>query len=111
MSGPAYVYQGAKTPEAYAVDVTPGTSGIDLSTVTAATFSVETPGGAVVTWTATRTNQTATTLTLTYVFAGAGTDVAVVGPYNVVVTLTVPAGTVRCAPRLLTVRGSYEVSP
>lgn len=102
-------YAGAKAPDAYTLDLTPGTSGIDLSTVTAATLSVERPDGSIVSWTATRSNQTATTLTLTYVFAVSGADIAVAGPYAVVAILTVPLGTVRSAPQLLTVRGQYEV--
>lgn len=110
MSGPSIVYQGAKAPEAHVKNVTPGTSGVDLSTVTAATFSVEKPDGTIVSWAAARSAQTATTLTLTYTFASSGLDVAIPGPYAIVVTLTIPAGTVRCQPYLLTVRGQYEVT-
>lgn len=91
------------------MDVTPGTSGIDLSTVTNAVFGVEKPDGTVVEWAATMSNQTATTLTLTYVLSALGTDVAIPGPYAVVAFLEIPSGTVRTAPRLLTVMGMYEV--
>lgn len=103
----ATVYAGAVPPEAYSVDVTPGTSGIDLSAVTAAVFKVQKSDGTTATWSATRSNQSLSTLTLTYQLTSS--DVATPGVYVVYAALTVPTGTVRTQPRQLIVRGSYEV--
>lgn len=99
------VYSGAGPAEAYVLNVTPGDTGVDLSTVTAASLSVQLQDGTVATWTATRSNQTATTLKLTHTFAAAET--AQIGTYRIVANLTVPAGTVRCLPRRLAVLNPY----
>ena len=104
----ATVYQGAVPPEQYTLDVTPGSSGVDLSTVTAASFLILRADGATATWIATRTNQTATTLTLSYPLTSS--DVNVAGVYAVYAALTIPSGTVRTAPRQLVVKGTYEVA-
>lgn len=104
----ATVYAGAVAPESYTLDVTPGSSGVDLSTVTAASFKVLKSDGSTATWTATRSNQTATTLTLAYQFSAGGADVSVAGVYSIYASLTIPAGTVRTRPRTLYVNGTYE---
>ncbi len=100
------VYAGAVAPEAYALDITPGTSGVDLSDVSDAEFRVRPHGAAEVVWTPVMSNQTATTLTLTYEFEAGAVDVA--GPYIVYASLTIPDGTVRTVPRVLTVKGKFE---
>ena len=100
------VYEDAVAPESYRLNIVPGDSGIDLSTVTAVAFSVQDQLGNIATWTATRSNQTATTLTATHVFIAA--DIASKGRYVVYAKLTVPGGTVRTAPQTLTVKGSFE---
>lgn len=102
----AVVYEDAVAPEAYVLNLTPGDSGVDLSTVTAASFLVLRSDGVRATWTATRSNQTATTLTLTYSFAAA--DVNKPGKYVIFASLTIPSGTVRSTPQVLTVKGKYE---
>lgn len=103
------VYQGAKAPEAYVLNVTPGDSGVDLSTVSAASLSVSLSDGTETTWAATRSNQTASTLRLTHTFDSGGTETAQPGTYVVYAVLTIPSGVVRTAPRVLQVRGEYEV--
>ena len=103
------IQRGAKAPEAYVLNVTPGTSGVDLSTVTAAVLSVRLPDGTETTWTADMTNQTATTLTLTHTFDSLGAETASAGPYAVSAALTLPSGTVRTEPQRLAVKGEYEV--
>ena len=100
------VYQGALAPEALIQNITPGLSGVDLSTVTAATFKVKKPDGTIYSWAATRSNQTATTLTLTYVFQSAA-DTAQLGSHVAVAFLTVPAGVVRTIPQNYTVVDQY----
>jgi|CXWL01.1.fsa_nt_gi hypothetical protein len=106
MSG--VVYLGPVAPEAYVVDVVPGTSGVDLSTVTDAALLVLRPDGAEVVWSVTRSNQTASTLTLTHVFEA--TDVDVVGEYGVYAAMTIPAGTVRSEPRSFPGLGRFDTT-
>ena len=102
----AVVWEDAVAPEALVVDITPGDSGVDLSTVTAGSFKILKPTGAEVSWAGTRSNQTATTLRLSYTLLAA--DVAVPGRYTYYASLTIPSGTVRTKPRVLVVRGKYE---
>jgi hypothetical protein len=90
----------------YILDVVPDTSGVDLSTVTAASFIVKRPDGSTATWAATRSNQTATTLTLTYAFLLG--DRPIRGAYAIYARLTIPAGTVRTTTDFPLVRGEYE---
>ena len=99
------VYSGAVAPESYRVNLTPGASGVDLSTVTAASFAVQLPDGTTATWTATRSSQTATTLTLTHTFLAAETSQ--IGVYRVYANLTIPSGTVRSLPREVEVLPAY----
>lgn len=89
------------------MNVTPGDSGVDLSTVTAASFKVRKGNGSLATWSATRSNQTANTLTCTYTLTS--TDVDHSGRYVYYIALTIPSGTVRTKPRVLEVRGLYEI--
>lgn len=103
---PAVVWEDAVAPEALVVNITPGDSGVDLSTVTAGVFKVLKPTGAEASWTGTRSNQTASTLRLTYTFTAG--DVAVPGRYVYYAQLTIPSGTVTIKRRALVVRGKYE---
>lgn len=105
----AKVYQGAKAPDAYVLNVIPGDSGIDLSTVTAATFAVRLPDGTETSWSASRSNQTTTTLRLTHTFDALGAELATQGPYVIYAALTIPSGTVRTEPLRLQVKGEFEV--
>lgn len=108
----AFLHRGAKAPEAYVVDAVPEADGavpVDLSTVTAASFSVQLPDGTEATWAATRSNQTASTLTLTHTFDSGGTETAQAGTYTVYALLTIPSGVVRTLPQKLRVKGEYEV--
>jgi hypothetical protein len=102
-----YVYLDPVAPEAFVLNLVPGTSGVDLSTVTAASFIVRKPDGAETTWTVTRTNATASTLTCTHVFVAGDVDIA--GEFVVYAKLTIPSGFVRSAPQHLTARGRFEV--
>lgn len=104
----AIVYVGAIAPEAYVLNVTPGDSGVDLSTVTAATFYVRDVDGTDTTWNATRSNQTADTLTLTHTFVSG--DVDEPGDIVIYAKLTIPSGTVRTVPTTLVARGNFDPS-
>lgn len=102
-----YVYVDAVAPEAYVLDLTPGSSGVDLSTVTASLLIVQKPNGAETTWTAVESNKTSTTLTLTHAYGEEDVDLA--GEYVIYASLTIPSGTVRSEPQPLTARGRFEV--
>ncbi len=82
---------------------------MDLSTVSAASLSVQTPqnGYSEETWTCTTSNQSATTLRLTHTYLTGEADVA--GRYVVVAVLTCTGGTVTADPVEFTVKGKYEV--
>lgn len=101
-----FVYVGALAPEAYVLDLTPGTTGVDLSTVSAALFRVLDPEGNETTWTAAQSNKTSTTLTLTHAFASG--DIALVGDYAIYAQLTIPGGTVRSLTRTRLARARFE---
>jgi hypothetical protein len=94
----ATVFRDAREPEALAVTITRGKSGLDLSTVSAVTLLVRDDQGNERTWTTVISQQTATQLTATHVFAADGTDVPVVTTYRVMPRLQVPAGIRRCEP-------------
>lgn len=106
MSG--WIYQGAKAPEAYVLNIVPGDSGVDLSTVTDAGFSVRLPSGSETTWAGSMSNQAAATLRVTHTFDSGGTETATTGRYVVYAVLTIPSGIVRTEPLTLQVRGEYE---
>jgi hypothetical protein len=105
----AELYQGAVGPETYAFSVTPGDTGLDLSTVTAASFRVLKPNATTITtWSATLSNQTATTLTITHSFISP-TEVDVSGTYEIYAVMTIPSGTVTTTRVRRMVRHPFEV--
>jgi len=104
MSLPDYVYAEAADPETIFVDVVPSDTVPDLSVVTAASFSVTTPGRQRVTWAASIIAQTSTLLSLAHVFAANGADVPRAGNYTIVVLLTTPDGVRRTEPKGLRVK-------
>ena len=101
----ATVYSGAVAPESYRLNLTPGTSGVDLSTVSAASLSVQRHDGTEATWAVSMSNQTSSTLTLTHVFVVA--DTAQIGTYRIRALLTIPGGTVRSVPTSLDVLSPF----
>lgn len=104
-----FIYQGAVSPASYRLNVTPGTSGIDLTTIASAVFKVRRRSDdSTATWTAVLSAQTTSTLTLTYVFIAGDTDV--VGTYEIYALLTIAAagGTVRTDTQKMNVKGTYE---
>lgn len=104
----AEIYQNALQPEAFSVTVTNGDTGLDMTTVTAASLSVQLPDGTTTTWVASISGATTTQLTVTHTMpSSAPSDVATVGEYSVVAVLTIPSGTVRGQPVRLVVRPYY----
>lgn len=96
-------------PETLVLDLTPEVAAdMDLSTVSAASLSVQTPqnGYAEETWAVSMSTQTSTTLKLTHIFLTGEADVA--GRYVVVAVLTCTGGTVKADPVVFTVKGKYE---
>lgn len=104
----SYLHVNAVAPQAYTLRLTPETaSGVDLSTVTAATLYARRADGTIVTWTATLSNQTTTTLTLTHLFAVG--EVPSPGNYVVYAELTRPDGVLESERVVLPVKGRFEV--
>lgn len=104
----AVVYQGDVAPAACVFKITPGTTGVDLSTVTLGTIHVRKPNGTQTTWTTVLSNQTSTTLTATHAFASNGSDLDVYGLWAAWIVLTIPAGALRVPPQVLTVKAPWE---
>src|SRR5688500_4811416 len=87
----ARLYVGLVAPKTYSVDIVPGDSSLDLSTVSAATFQIRKPDGTTTSWTAALSSQTATTLTLTFTF-GASSELDQAGTWHFYAKFTVPGG-------------------
>lgn len=77
--------------------VNSGLSGVDLTTVTGATFNVRRPDGSTVQWTGT-IQSGATTGSLTALYAFNAGDVSVAGTYTIQLVLNVPGGTLPVTP-------------
>jgi hypothetical protein len=83
------------------VTLTPGSSGLDMSTVTAVTLVARASDGTETDWTTTLSAQTASGLIATHVFSS--TDVPSETQLRVMPECTVPGGTRRCYPFTLIV--------
>lgn len=103
----ATVYVGAVSPESFAMDVTPGESGVDLSTVTEAVLYALKPSQEIASWTADLSEQTADALTVSYSFPGTS-PVDEEGDWKVYALLTLPDGTVRTTSVTLRVLGRFQ---
>lgn len=79
--------------EAFTVVISPGQTGVDLSTATSALFQVKRPDGTTTTWAGAMSAQSKTSLTVAHAYQPG--DVAIAGTYQVYAVLTIPAGTVR----------------
>jgi hypothetical protein len=102
------VYQGEVAPAAVVFNLVPGSTGIDLSTVTAVTIYAAEPGGTIHTWTTVLTNQTTTTLTASHPFASDGSDLPTPGEWGVYANLTIPSGHLRVPAQLMPVKAPFE---
>lgn len=101
------LYVGDLAPEKYTLDIVPGDSGFDLSTVTAATIEVEKPSGATVSWAAVRSNQTALTLTLTFTLSAVTSELDESGIWRAYAKLTTPGGPRRTEVALVPVKRKW----
>jgi hypothetical protein len=90
---PTTIYQGTRAPVTMTLTVQQGDSGRDLSTVTAASFSIRCLADrSTTTWTAALGTQSATTLVLTHTFDAAGAETTTRGDYRMIARLTVTGG-------------------
>lgn len=100
--------QGAVAPDSYVMVVQAGSSGVDMTTVSAASFKLEAPGGSESTLTTALSGATTSEVTLTYAFTGT-TPFAVPGVYKVHAVLTVPSGSWFSEEAEILVKASHEV--
>lgn len=94
-------YRGARAPEALALTVQAGTSGLDMTAVTAATFEVTDGLGQRRSWATTLSGATSSQVLATHVYQEG--DVPVVEDLTVLVVLAVPGGFRRAGPATLEV--------
>ena len=87
------IYQGAVAPEALQLTVSAGTSGFDLTTVTAVSLVARYTTDATATWAATIQSATAATLVLSHTMQAS--DTAILGTVSIHAVMTVPGGTIR----------------
>ncbi len=104
------IWEGALAPEKYELVVSSSEDdGVDLSTVTAASFIVRAPSGTETEWPASYSYSSDTQkLTVTYTFDATESELDAVGMWLVYAELTVPSGTVRSRPRPIYVRNRFE---
>lgn len=100
MAAVTTVYAGALAPESIAVILTSGTSGLDMTTISAVVLRARI-NGETADWPTTLSGQTPTSLVATHAFAA--NDVPSPGTFRVMPVCTVPAGTRRCQPFQLNV--------
>lgn len=98
------VIRGTRAPEALRVVVSAGTSGIDMTTVTAAELRVHgMPRRAEQVWYCAIATATASTLTLDHEFDAIGDELSAAGVLRLLAVLTIPTGEVRAGPFSLAV--------
>ena len=102
------LYVGDVTPTAFAMVVTPGDSGLNLSTVTAITFRVKKANGSLTSWATALSAQSSSTVTATYTFASTS-PIDIPGQWYAYAELTIPSGTVRTDTETLIVKDKYDI--
>lgn len=104
----AELHVGAVDPYSLIYVVTSDDPDFDLSTVTAAAFSVRRRSDeAPVSWTAALSGASATEITLTHTFEAG--DLTVAGLYTFIPILTTPSGNFYVASRTIKVRDPFEM--
>lgn len=87
------ILQYATTAEGINFVISQAASGVDLTTVTAASVQVKLPDATFATWAASIASASPTSLTLTHMFLAHETDQT--GEYHPLATLTTPGGPIR----------------
>lgn len=92
------VLRGAKSPEAYELTIRQGSSGLDLTTVSAVNLTVKRRLGTI-TWSTSLSSVTSTSLKATHTFAADGSDCPEKDTFEIIALLTV-SGQIRraCGP-------------
>lgn len=108
MTALKYLRQGAVAPETVSLIIASGASGVDLTTVTGATFAVMSPARSL-TWATAISGATASQLTLTHTLAPDDTND--LGPYMLRAALTVPGGTIHSEPVSFAVLKPFQQPP
>lgn len=100
------LYVSAVAPVKLAMTITPGDSGVDLTTPTAVVFRAQPPGnGAEVAWTGALSAATVGSVTASHTFSVS--DLPAAGAYLVFAELTVPSGTIRTETQQVIVSGRF----
>ena len=100
------LYVSAVAPVSLKMTITPGDSGLDLTTPTAVVFRALPPNnGAEVAWTGTLSGATVASVTASHTFVLA--DLPIAGVYLVFAELTVPTGVVRTETQQVIVSGRF----
>lgn len=86
---------GAADPEALRVVLTPGNTGLNMTSVSACTFHVRRPDGTTTTWSTVLSGATALQVTARHVFDASGDEVSAAGAYLVEPRVMAP-GSRRC---------------
>jgi hypothetical protein len=93
----ATLYAGDRAPKTYELSIGE-TAGIDYTTATAWAMSVRRPDGTYATWAVTTGPLTPTAVTLVHLFAEDGSDLPLVGAYDVRALATLPGGEIQSEP-------------
>lgn len=101
---------GAVQPQAFTFTVTPGKSGVDLTTVTAVTLQLQKPSGATTEWPTSIVSQTPTQLVARHTHPpGPSSEVDERGPWQVYAELDVPGGELVTEATTLFAFGPFDV--
>lgn len=100
------LYVNSVAPAAFEFTATAGTSGQDMSEVSAATIEVQRADNSTSSWSASLSGATTEQVTLTHTIAGG--DLTVAGRYHAYASLTVPSGTLRTQTIPFTVKEEYQ---
>lgn len=87
---------GARAPEALRVTLLPGTTGLNMATITGCTLHVTQPDGLSTTWDTVLSGATQYEVLARHVFDALGLEVAQPGAYVIQPWIDLPSGSRRC---------------
>jgi hypothetical protein len=102
------LHAGDVAPHVVAMDIVPGSSGLDLSTVTVVVIKAQRPDGTILSWSTALTDQTTTTLTATHTLAAGTSEISEAGTWRFYALMTVPGGYLRTETVSELVHGAFE---